>query len=148
MDALSIMRASTDDDGTYGVMLDGTKPFLVTLEESWKGNANNISCIPAGFYRCKRVHKPIHGECFQIMDVPGRSDVLIHWGNTEIDTEGCVITGESFGTLKALDDDTNQVENQAAVLNSKSAYKKFMDRMAGIDEFNLAVAWAEGVAHE
>jgi len=34
------------------------------------------------------------------MDVPGRSDILIHWGNTVVDSHGCVLAGVKVNALE------------------------------------------------
>jgi hypothetical protein len=142
MIALTLKRFSTDNDGTYGVILAGTKPILLTLEESWKGNRQNESCIPSGLYTCKRVISPNFGETFEITGVVDRDDILFHPGNTEINTLGCILTGSEWGTLKAEDDDTGETEDQAAVLESQKAFKKFMSYLQGHDQFKLWIVWA------
>lgn len=35
-------------------------------------------------------------DVWVIKNVPNRSAILIHWGNTTKDTEGCVLCGEYF----------------------------------------------------
>ncbi len=51
-------------------------------------------------------------EMVWIMNVPNFEFVLLHWGNTDDDTEGCLIVGNSVGTLKG----------QGAVLDSRATY--------------------------
>ena len=38
----------------------------------------------------------------EILDVPGRTAIRIHWGNTTRDTDGCVMTGEKQDGLTIL----------------------------------------------
>jgi hypothetical protein len=52
-----------------------------TLELAWKDNANKISCIPEGVYTVVPRHSAKYGRHLHITNVPGRSFVLIHWGN-------------------------------------------------------------------
>ena len=139
---LTLKRLGTDDDGTYGVLMYSNTPLCLTLEESWKDNQQNISCIPAGIYKCIRKYSPTFKvETFEIADIPNRSHVIFHVGNTEINTQGCVLTGSSFGELRALDDDSGEMEIQSAVLSSKVAFDKMMKKLEGIDEFLLYVVW-------
>lgn len=138
---LTIKRVSTNNDGTYGVIIQNTTPFALTLEESWKENKRDISCIPAGEYICKRVNSPRFGDTFGIVNVEGRSNILFHWGNTEKDTKGCILVGEEFGYLKTLDDDTKKIELQPAVLSSRKGFHEFMQKLDKYDGFMLKIIW-------
>ena len=67
---------------------------LYTLEDAWRGNARNVSCIPEGTYRVVLAWS----ERFQrampyLRDVPDRSAILIHSGNRDSDTTGCILVG-------------------------------------------------------
>lgn len=146
MSALTLKRIGTDNDGTYGVLMDGNKPVMLTLEESWKGNVPKESCIPDGMYLCRRVRSPHFGETFEVTNVEGRSHILFHAGNTEIDTLGCILLGSEWGAIETKDDDSGEVEMQTAVLESRKAFNKFMALQQGVDEFNLWIVWAPGGA--
>lgn len=132
MKTLKLIRIANDNHGTYGVLLDGSTPFAVTLERVWRDNAPNISCIPDGIYTCKRVNSPRFGETFEVTDVPGRSHILFHKGNTEDDTQGCILVGEQFESLRG----------KTAVLQSGHGYVEFMSRLSGMDEFTLGIRTA------
>lgn len=136
----TLKREPTTDDGTLGELFISDLHFCFTLEETDKNNGPD-SCIPAGDYICRRVNSPHFGETFEVTGVPGRSLILIHWGNTEKDTLGCILLGKSHGELLAVDDDKNKAENQLAVLNSRTAFKDFMELMTGINVFKLSVVW-------
>jgi len=77
------------------VVFDGAmiKLQLCTLELPDLGNQQNISCIPEGEYEVHRIYSPRFGKCFHIQDVPGRSEILIHKGNYNKDTHGCILVG-------------------------------------------------------
>lgn len=50
-----------------------------------------------------------------IMNVPNFEFVLWHWGNTDDDTDGCLITGKSLGVFNG----------QEGVASSRDFYKKY-----------------------
>ena len=83
-----LARVAPADAAMYGVLIHGLIPFATTLERPWKNNQRGISCIPAGFYECRRVKSPKFGDTFQVMHVPNRSEILFHKGNLEDDTHG------------------------------------------------------------
>lgn len=139
--SLTLKRMSNNEDGVFGVLLQDTTPICVTLEDSWKNNQSNISCIPAGIYICKRYQSPRFGETFLVTGVPDRTYILFHWGNTEIDTLGCILVGTGFDKLWAKDDDTGVMEYQPAVTRSRKAFKKFMVAMKEVDNFVLNIIW-------
>jgi hypothetical protein len=86
----------------YGVVLDGPTQVYAfnTLELPELGNQHNVSCIPEGAYECHKITSPTKGKCFQVMDVPNRTGILLHIGNYatnyHVDTEGCILVGNSF----------------------------------------------------
>jgi hypothetical protein len=81
------------------------------MELPWRNNERNISCIPTGKYKMVLHKSSRFGNCFWVQNVPGRDEILIHHGNTERDTEGCILVGIRFGSILG--------EN--AVLNSREA---------------------------
>lgn len=93
-------RVESNDHGTFGVLaLDGN-PQFVTLEETWLGNHRLISCIPAGEYECEAYSGTKYKDVWHVKNVPDRDAILIHWGNTEENTAGCILIGmhyEKFG---------------------------------------------------
>lgn len=130
---VTIKRIASLPDSMLGVMLDEGIPFCVTLERPWYDNRPEVSCIPEGEYMAKRVVKPKHGECFQIMDVPNRSDILIHKGNFPTDSQGCIIVGEQFEDVLSPAADKVVTSVQA----SGKAYSEFMLRLLKKDSFRL-----------
>ena len=69
----------------------------VTLELPDRRNAPNVSRVPAGTYSGGVQHSERLGNVVRLYDVPGRSNILIHAGNTVQDTEGCILPGELAG---------------------------------------------------
>ena len=129
MKEITIHRVTEDTGPVMGVILDGGRPLALSLENPWKNNHPYISCINRGIYICKRVNSPKFGNTFEVTRVNGRTHILFHKGNVEADTSGCILVGQSFGTLGG----------QPAVLNSTLAYENFMARMEGHDIFTLTI---------
>ena len=119
MKTLDIKRVGQSTKGTFGVMVYNEVPFALTMEQPWRDNAEDISCIPPGRYLCQRVNSPHFGDTFEITGVPNRTHVLFHKGNKLADTKGCVMVGEKFeGTF-----DNPNIEE------SLSGYNEFMALM-------------------
>ena len=129
MKTLTLKRISDTKYGTFGVLLNDNIPFVVTLENPWKDNQEDISCIPLGLYLCKRHISPRFGEVFRVTDVKDRTHILFHWGNLEKDTHGCILIGESFDPLN----------NIPGILSSKKGFREFMSRLEGQDDFWLDI---------
>lgn len=117
------------DHGTFGVLKINKEVFCCTLEPPDILNAQNVSSIPAQQYICERYNSPNFGNTFKVINVPGRSSVLIHAGNIVQHTKGCIILGQFFGKLIG----------DRAVLNSGKTFKSFMSIMNGVDEFHLTI---------
>ena len=126
---LKLKRVADNEDATFGVLINGNIPFAVTLEPAWEDNKKGISCIPSGPYSCKRVKSPRFGDTFEILDVEGRTHILFHKGNSERNTQGCVLIAEEFGKLNG----------KAAVLASGRGFTEFMSILKEIDEFDLII---------
>ena len=124
-----LVRLEESNMGTVGVLLLAGSAFCVTLEPPDRDNRVDLSCIPEGNYTCRRHHSPHFGETFRVDEVPGRSEILIHPGNTVDDTAGCILVAEKFGKLCG----------ERAVLNSGRTFGKLMIALEGIDEFSLHV---------
>ena len=106
-------------------------PRFFSLELPYADNQPNISCIPDGKYLCKRRVAEVTGgeETFEVMDVPGRSGILFHYGNTDSDTHGCILLGLGLGEVGFV----------PAILQSKKAWRKFMAYMYKVDQFELFI---------
>lgn len=136
MHHLTLLRDQTGDQGTLGVL---TAPGLLlrTIELPWRDNARNVSCIPAGVYRCEMRPSPRFGrDLYEVLDVPARSEILIHPANLggdaslgfRSDLEGCIGPG-LFETV---------LDGQLAVASSRRATKT-LHRLLGGEPFTLTV---------
>lgn len=126
---LKLVRVSEYKDATLGVLCLDARPMFVTLEDRWFDNERQISCIPAGKYKIKIHNSPRFGRVFQVCDVPDRSHILIHAGNTKEDTHGCILLGLMYGTIGT----------ETAILSSRAAFANFMTAMNGISEAELEI---------
>ena len=127
---MHLVRVHDDRAGMFGALIINDKPFCVTLENPWLDNQVRVSCVPPGTYRCERTVSPRFGETFILMEVPGRTHILFHHGNTEPDTKGCILLGQYYGTLGS----------SLAVLNSKATRRLFMEAMIGTSNFILEIS--------
>jgi len=76
-------------DHTRGVLTCERYEYAC-LERPWVANRANVSCIPAGTYILKRWESPTFGECLKVMNVPGRTHILIHPANQVDELQGCL----------------------------------------------------------
>lgn len=114
------------------------------MEDDWKSNQPNESCIPAGTYLLVRTVYHKHGyETFEVTGVQGRQRILIHPANTEEDVQGCIGLGMRRGMLMVRDEDTpgHPLVNKRAVVASREAFQRFMAEMRAVDEAQLTIEW-------
>ena len=92
--------------GTIGVLTDKGMPLAFTLEPPV---ASPESIIPAGRYRINwKTNGRIAGlyrrrgypGALEVMNVPGRTAIELHAGNTAADTEGCILLGLSMDDIR------------------------------------------------
>lgn len=117
------------DDCTLGVLnYYGFRCF--TLELPWKDNKTNVSCIPAGTYKCKKIVSPSLGECIEVADVTGRTYIRIHKGNYTSQIQGCVLVGDSIRDING--------DGIPDVTNSTATLEKLMALVP--DEFEMVIS--------
>lgn len=100
---LKLTRYAFFEDRTLGRLTVGSEIFW-TVEKPWKDNQPFISCIPAGKYEITKGDSPRFGpNTWQVMDVPGRTHILFHVGNTSDDVVGCIAVGTNvYGHLDGV----------------------------------------------
>jgi hypothetical protein len=115
------------------------------LEEENKGNRVGESRIPAGVYEIRRSYYFDGGyDTYEVLRVEGRSRILFHVGNVEENTDGCILPGLTMGFLVVdRDEETGRSTKKLAVLQSRKAFRKFMDLM-GDDESAILEIRDEG----
>lgn len=128
---LEVMRFSSEKDSTNGLLFNitgGSRSFLAyTLEDEYREDkVKSETRIPEGEYeitlrtfggfhdRYASRFRDIHLGMLWVRDVPGFSDILIHCGNTDEDTSGCLLVGDT--------QENNQVKKNGFIGHSTRAY--------------------------
>lgn len=102
----TILTRLTDDGkqtlGIFQSFVGLTKLFeCKTLELPYINNQRQISCIPVGQYIVRKHNSPTFGKTFHVLNVEGRSEILIHKGNFNHNTKGCILVGKDFIDINA-----------------------------------------------
>tara|TARA_R110000744_G_scaffold45241_4_gene100488 strand:- start:5240 stop:5731 length:492 start_codon:yes stop_codon:yes gene_type:complete len=109
---LNLLRINSSNDSTNGLLYNTTdypcKFMCYTLEdEPREKKVRGETCIPYGLYYLGlkthgRLHETykhrfadIHVGMIEILNVPNFTDILIHCGNTNEDTSGCLLVGDT-----------------------------------------------------
>ena len=103
---LTLNRASFDSESTQGsLFIDGV--FQCYTLELPNVDGKPGSCIPQGRYRVVLAPSPkfmanpdpfvqqYANQMPHLEDIPGRSLIMIHWGNDPTETEGCILVGQN-----------------------------------------------------
>lgn len=109
---------------------------LYTAEDAWRDNQRHLSCIPDGEYevRPRRYNRGGY-DAFGLQDVPGRTDILIHKGNSDEHVEGCIVVGRWLACLPGLG---------LSVARSAEAFGALYRRLGG-HVWRLRIRPAEGL---
>jgi len=134
---LQVVRTQFGKDATNGMLfIDGVFECY-TLEDQYQAvKVMHETSIPEGTYDIKfrkvggfhskytAKYKNAHYGMLWLQDVPGFEYILIHTGNTDEHTSGCLIVGESQQDL--------DVNFNGMVGSSVTAYKKMYAKVAGV----------------
>lgn len=135
---LTLKRNEALESGIFGVLLDDQgQQIAVTLEhayDSGNGDGSYSPKTPVGTYTCvKGQHQLAHMtspfETFEVTNVPGHTNILIHKGNYNDDSEGCILLG-----LAVQNTDTGKM-----ITSSAPTFNKFMALQHNVDEFILTI---------
>jgi len=98
---LLIVRETYTKESVIGKLYLNGEFVSYTLELAWNNNEKSISCVPRGVYDCKvRLAKNSASRNYDhliLEDVPNRSYILFHRGNSAKDSRGCILTGMMKG---------------------------------------------------
>ena len=134
---LQVVRTQFGKDATNGMLfIDGIFECF-TLEDQYQAvKVMHETCIPEGTYdiqfrktggfhtKYAARYKNAHYGMLHLQDVPGFTYILIHQGNSDEHTSGCLIIGE---TQQDLDVNFNGMVGSSAV-----AYKKLYAKVAAV----------------
>jgi len=94
---LLLIRDTFSKESVIGELFINGERICDTLENPWKDNQRNISCIPEGEYpvRLRLARESASRDYLHLLvqDVPNRDYILLHRGNTPKDTSGCILVG-------------------------------------------------------
>ncbi len=127
---LTLQRLDYREDGIFSELLKEDGSVLAfTCEHSY----NHRPKLYLGTFICKRGTHRLHSgppfKTFEVTGVNGHSGILFHKGNTQVDSNGCILVGEEFGVI----------DDKKSVLRSKEAFATFIAAVSGLDEFTLLV---------
>jgi len=133
---LHLERFAFTPMGVFGrLIFNGFECY--TCENPWKDNKPRISCIPQGTYTANLYSSPTPGRgiVWQLNDVPGRSNIQIHRGNTEDDVLGCIVVGKGLGFVQSK----HGKEQKWAVTKSRIAFQELMEATEMFDEISITI---------
>ena len=147
---LEVIRISSGTDSTNGILLEVDKyapaphaegyrckrEFLAyTLEDEYRDEKKyGETRIPDGTYKLdlrktggyhqkySKRFKDIHIGMLHVTNVPGFEYILIHCGNTDEHTAGCLLVGDS--------QENNQITKDGFIGKSTQAYKRIYPKIA------------------
>jgi len=143
---LKVLRFSSQEDSTSGLLFletDSGKEFLCyTLEdEARELKVRGETRVPAGTYkinlrteggfheRYKKKYGKMHKGMLHVIDVPNFKWILIHTGNTDEHTAGCLLVGDS--------QENNVLVKNGFIGKSVNSYKRiYPDIARAIQEGN------------
>jgi hypothetical protein len=100
-DGVGVLREGENSHGTWG--------YLLTFENgNWKHQGYTLEPrssvgkgpIPLGDFRFNRWMSPNLGKTLRLHDVPGFTNILVHVGNTQGDTQGCILAAKNVDRLE------------------------------------------------
>lgn len=130
---LTLQRDIDTGNETIGTLhIEGADlPVLYTVERPWLNNKPRASCIPAGTYRFVPHNGTKFKNVWRLENVPGRSAILIHIGNTANAVIGCIAVGlrrAKFGGRPGVADSSKAINLLRSYMAGKSGSITVIDR--------------------
>ena len=132
---LQVVRTQFGKDATNGLLFVNGVFENYTLEDQYQAvKVMHETCIPEGTYdikfrtvggfheKYKKKYGNSHYGMLHLQDVPNFTYILIHAGNTDEHTSGCLIVGETQQDLDISDD--------GFIGHSGKAYLKLYNKVA------------------
>lgn len=134
---LEVLRFSSHSDSTLGALFDvtnGRKFLCFTLEDEHRDvKVRGETRVPAGTYEIKLRKEggfhnrysdkfgSMHRGMLHVQNVPNFQWILIHIGNTDENTEGCLLVGDSA---------EQNITKEGFIGQSTSAYRRIYPPIA------------------
>ncbi|MFK7922055.1 MAG: DUF5675 family protein [Bacteroidia bacterium] len=137
---IDVVRYSFGKHDTLGKLyIDGEFVAYTLEDEKRETKVKHETCIPAGKYKLSlrtvggfhnrytnaRDFKSFHIGMLWVREVPQFEFILIHVGNTDKDTSGCLLVG-----LEPDRNKENKIEEKRMIVGSRSAYKRVYPKIA------------------
>ena len=136
---LKVLRFSSHVDSTSGLLFEethrGDRFLCYTLEDERRAlKVRGETRVPAGTYKIElrteggfharydKKYPGVHVGMLHILDVPNFEYILIHTGNTDEHTAGCLIVGDV--------QENNNIISDGFVGKSVNAYKRIYPSIA------------------
>jgi len=135
---LEVIRFSSGSDSTNGILFDitnGRRFLCYTLEDEHRDEKKygetripegtyNLGLRTVGGYHSKYCIRfpDIHIGMLHVLNVPNFEYILIHCGNTDEHTAGCLLVGDS--------QENNQIKKDGFIGSSKKAYMRIYPDIA------------------
>lgn len=122
----TLKRTECGPFGQFGILNSEDGSFACnTLEHAYPCLDEYKPKVPAGVYQCVLgPHQLSTGpkfDTYELQSVPNHTNILIHPGNTQFDSAGCILVGKIRGDLKGV----------PAVLQSRAAFSEFLAASKG-----------------
>lgn len=96
---LLLVRTTFTKKSTMGELSLRGRHLFYTLEDvEREKKVYAETAIPVGTYEIKLTQSPTFGTLLpELLNVPNFTDIRIHWGNTAVNTKGCILIGRTKG---------------------------------------------------
>jgi hypothetical protein len=140
MSVLTLTRHAATPWGTFGKLTAPGFLPISTLEKPWRNNEPYVSCIPVGQYplqeptsaeSARRAARNLF-QTINLTNVPDREGILIHVGNWQHETHGCIVVGEGIATING----------NPGVTRSQSAMKRLWAHFQSQAPSHILIQWA------
>lgn len=132
---LLVLKRTYYNDATFGqLQIEGKdNPVFFTIENPWLENKQFESCIPEGRYSVVPYSSDKFQDVYEIKNVKGRSNILIHVANWQSQLDGCIAVGSSQGYM------LQGGELKKAVTSSREALESLKRELSYPTSFQLDI---------
>lgn len=134
---MKLERTDYLESGIFGILHVTDSLKFATIEHAYpltvadqQVEPNYFPKVPCGTYKCVRGLHRLESMAdgfytFEVTNVPGHTNILIHPGNSNKDSEGCILIGE--------------YRKDNMIFQSRKAFDEFMNALVGVNEFELEI---------